>query len=576
MMRNRSAGMIAAALSLAGVVASCGRSTAVAAVTSPTTAAAPPTAEESVAAAASAPVTAMPRSRAATESRAGVIADPKPGRAKTHKVASAEAPALLREFRGVWVASVANIDWPSKRTLTTAQQQAELIALFDRAVALRLNAIVFQVRPAADALYESKIEPWSEYLTGTQGKRPDPFWDPLAFAIKEAHARNLELHAWFNPYRARHTDAKSPLAKRHIAKTDPSLVKTYGRYLWMDPGEAAVRSRTVKVVLDVVKRYDVDGVHIDDYFYPYPENDRRGKAVPFPDTRSYQRYRAKGGTLTRDDWRRRNVDLLVEELSTKVHEAKPWVRFGISPFGIWRPGFPAEVRGFDAYAALYADARKWLREGWVDYFAPQLYWPTTARAQPYPALLAWWASENIRERHLWPGNFTSLAGGRGSTAFPVSELLEQIRVTRGQPGASGNIHFSMKSFLTNQAAMNDSLAGGPYADVALPPASPWLKAPTPPLPRPAIGTQDGVRTLQLNKRGRAIPWQWVVRLRTDTAWITMLLPGSADRWTVPASLAPTAVTVSSVNRVGVESVPVTVPLVSPRTSSDAGDRFHAP
>ncbi|MEN9509827.1 MAG: hypothetical protein RLZZ621_2390 [Gemmatimonadota bacterium] len=515
-----------------------------------------------------------------TEARAGVL-DPPPRRVRVRKTASAEAPPLLREFRGVWVASVANIDWPSKRTLTTAQQQAELIALLDRAAALRLNAVVFQVRPAADALYASKLEPWSEYLTGRQGKRPDPYWDPLGFVIKEAHARNLELHAWFNPYRARHTDAKAPLAKSHIARTNPTLVKSYGRYLWMDPGEAAVRARTVKVVLDVVKRYDVDGVHIDDYFYPYPENDRRGKAVPFPDTRSYQRYRKSGGTLAKEDWRRRNVDLLVEELSKKIHEEKPHVRFGVSPFGIWRPGYPAQVRGFDAYAALYADARKWLREGWVDYFAPQLYWPTTARAQSYPALLEWWAGENVRERHLWPGNFTSLAGGSGSTAFPVSELLEQIRVTRSQVGASGNIHFSMKSFLSNQAAMNDSLARGPYADIAVPPASPWLKSPPPPLPRPVLGQEEGVRTLRLQRRGRAGPWRWVVRLRTDTAWITMVLPGSTERWVLPEKLAATTVTVSSLNRVGVESVPVTLPLVSLNTSSrssspDEGDRHDAP
>lgn len=511
-----------------------------------------------------------------TESRAGVLAPP-PRRARPRKVASVEAPALPREFRGVWVASVANIDWPSKRTLTTAQQQAELIALLDRAVALRLNAVVFQVRPAGDALYASKIEPWSEYLTGRQGQRPAPFWDPLAFAVKEAHARNLELHAWFNPYRARHTDAKAPLAKSHIARTNPTLVKSYGRYLWMDPGEAAVRARTVKVVLDVVRRYDIDGVHIDDYFYPYPETDRRGKPVPFPDTRSYQRYRKQGGTLAKDDWRRRNVDLLVEELSKKIHQEKPWVRFGISPFGIWRPGYPAEVRGFDAYASLYADARKWLREGWVDYFAPQLYWPTTARAQRYPALLEWWAGENVRDRHLWPGNFTSLAGGRGSTAFPVSELLEQIRVTRKQPGATGNIHFSMKSFLTNQAAMNDSLARGPYAELAVPPASPWLKAPPPPLPRPTVGREDGGQTLLLQKRGRLAPWQWVVRLRTDTAWITMVVPGSRERVPLPMHLAPTTVTVTSLNRIGVESVPVTVPLGSLSTSSpNDGDRNDAP
>jgi len=485
----------------------------------------------------------------------------------------AEAPPLPREFRGVWVATVGNMDWPSKRGLSTAEAQAELLALLDRAVALKLNAVIFQVRPAADALYASTIEPWSEYLTGTQGKKPDPFWDPLAFVVAESHKRGLELHAWFNPYRARFTGSKSPLARNHIARTSPSLVKTYGGYLWMDPGEPLVRARTLRVVMDVVKRYDVDGVHIDDYFYPYPVT-RRGKRVDFPDTRSWQKYRAAGGKLARDDWRRDNVNQLVKALHDSVHKAKPWVRFGVSPFGIWRPGYPASVRGFDAYQQLYADARKWLREGWLDYFTPQLYWPTTRPQQSYPVLLDWWASENVHGRHLWPGNFTSQAGGRGSGAFPVSELMEQIRITRVNPGATGNVHFSMKSFLSNQAGMNDTLRIGPYAQPALPPASPWLAVAKPPVPTlAATPVRDG---WQLDLKAAAVgatvtqaaatPWQWVVRLRTDSAWVTMIVPGGTSRLPVPRALGATAATVTALNRVGVESPSVTLPL-SARSSS---------
>ena len=383
---------------------------------------------------------------------------------------TAMLPPPLREFRGVWVASVANIDWPSRRTLTTAQSQAELLALLDRAVSLNLNAVLLQVRPAADALYASKIEPWSEYLTGAQGRAPVPFWDPLEFAVKEAHARGLELHAWFNPYRARNDDARSPLVKSHIARTNPALVKTYGHFLWMDPGEKAVRDRTLAVVLDVVKRYDIDGVHIDDYFYPYRERDRRGRDIPFPDLTSWRKYTKAGGKLSRDDWRRQNVNLLVEALYDGIHKAKPWVKFGISPFGIWRPGNPAQVRGLDAYVELYADSRKWLREGWLDYFTPQLYWPTTKAEQSYPALLAWWAGENLKSRHLWPGNYTSRSGGPGRSGWPVSELLEQIKVTRLQAGATGNVHFSMESMLRNQASMNDSLVAGPTPDEWVRPA----------------------------------------------------------------------------------------------------------
>ncbi|WP_238588231.1 glycoside hydrolase family 10 protein [Gemmatimonas phototrophica] len=485
-------------------------------------------------------------------------------------VVSVDAPPVLREFRGVWVATVGNMDWPSKRTLSTEDQQAELRALFDRAEALKLNAVIFQVRPAGDALYQSSLEPWSEFLTGTQGKRPQPFWDPLAFAIAEAHARGMELHAWFNPYRAGFVRGKSPAAVSHIRRTNPALVKKYGSYLWMDPGEAAVRARTVKVIVDVVKRYDVDGIHLDDYFYPYPENDRRGRALPFPDATSYAKYRKSGGKLDRAEWRRENVNRLVRQLHDTVHATKPWVRFGISPFGIWRPGYPEQIRGFDAYEKLYADARKWLREGWVDYFTPQLYWPTTKVAQAYPVLLDWWASENVMQRHLWPGNFTSLAGGRGSTAFPVSDLLEQIRLTRLQPGASGNVHFSMTSFLKNQAGMNDTLQSGPYAAVALPPASPWLVAPPPPAPAPRVQRANGALQLRLMPQGRTAPWQWLVRLRTDTAWVTMVLPGATDRFTIPRDLAATKVTVSALNRVGTESSPVSLSIVSGSTSSSTG------
>jgi len=477
---------------------------------------------------------------------------------------------MAREFRGVWVASVANLDWPSSRKLTTAQQQSELITLLDRAAALKLNAVIFQVRPAADALYASKIEPWSEYLTGAQGVAPSPFWDPLEFAVREAHARSLELHAWFNPYRARFTGTKSPLAATHIAKTNPALVKTYGGYLWMDPGEPRVRERTVRVVLDVVKRYDIDAVHLDDYFYPYPERTRSGKLIAFPDDRSWLQYKKSGGTLTRGDWRRGNVDALVQQLDSVVHQAKPCVKFGISPFGIWRPGYPSQIRGFDSFSELYADARKWLREGWVDYFTPQLYWPTTKAEQSYPVLLGWWAGENTRARHLWPGNFTSRAGAAGRSAFPVSELVEQIRVTRANPGATGNVHFSMKSFLVNQAGMNDALVAGPYELPALVPASPWLSVAPAPQPIARLSEGGAVRGAILSTTTKLAPWQWLVRARTDTGWISELLPGDAKSWLFPEGTALTVVSVTALNRAGAESAPVFVtPTARPSTSAPA-------
>ena len=467
-------------------------------------------------------------------------------------------PPVPREFRGVWVASVANIDWPSRRGLSTAEAQAELLALLDRAAALHLNAVVFQVRPAADALYRSAIEPWSEYLTGRQGRAPQPAWDPLAFAVREAHARNLELHAWFNPYRARHTDAKAPLSARHIARTNPELVHRYGGYLWMDPGEPAVRRRTLRVVLDVVQRYDIDGVHIDDYFYPYPETRRNGRAIPFPDDRSWRRYVRGGGTLERDDWRRRNVDLLVQALHDSIRVRKPWVRFGVSPFGIWRPGHPPQVKGFDAYAQLYADARRWWREGWVDYLAPQLYWPTTKVEQAYPVLLDWWAGENTQGRHLWPGNFTSRAGATGGGAFSVDELLAQVAATRAAPGAGGNIHFSMKAFLTNQGGMNDALLAGPYAGPALAPASPWLTAAPPPTPRARLTPRQGGWCLAFTLPAARAPRQWVVRTRTPDGWVTDVVPGTAPAVTLDTPLSSPVVVVSAINRTGVEGPALTL------------------
>jgi uncharacterized lipoprotein YddW (UPF0748 family) len=481
-------------------------------------------------------------------------------------IETALLPPPMREFRGVWVASVSNIDWPSRRDLTTAQSQAELLAILDKCVALHLNAVVLQVRPAADALYESKLEPWSEYLTGEQGRAPSPYWDPLAFAVKEAHARGLELHAWFNPYRARNDDAKSPLAKSHFARQHASLVKKYGQALWMDPGEKFVRERTVAVVLDVVKRYDIDGVHIDDYFYPYHVA-HRGVDVPFPDLTSWRKYTKGGGKLSRDDWRRENVNELIQELHVGIHRVKPWVKFGISPFGIWQPGYPEQVRGLNAYKELYADSRKWLREGWLDYFTPQLYWPTTAAQQSYAQLLAWWAGENVLSRHLWPGNYTTRAGGVGRSAFTVSELLEQIRATRLQAGATGNVHFSMVSLMQNQANVDDSLVAGPYAQVALVPATPWLKVAPAALPQPVLATVNGAHVVRLLPQGPKTPALWLVRARMDSSWISVVLPGSQATWTIPGNTLPTTLAVTAINRAGEESAPVSA-LVSSDTNRD--------
>jgi uncharacterized lipoprotein YddW (UPF0748 family) len=487
------------------------------------------------------------------------------------------APPVRREFRGVWVASVANIDWPSRPGLSTWEQQEELVRLLNRAVALGLNAIVLQVRPAADAFYPSAIEPWSEYLTGRQGQRPEPEWDPLAFAIEEAHRRGLELHAWFNPFRARHPSATSEIAATHVARTQPELVLSYGRHLWLDPGLPATRAYSVRVITDVVRRYDIDGVQIDDYFYPYRERDSSGTLLEFPDSVSWARYVGQGGVLGRDDWRRSNVDVFVRDLYRAIKRTKRRVKFGVSPFGIWRPGYPATIQGFDPYEQIYADARKWLVEGWVDYFAPQLYWPIQPPAQSYPTLLEWWVHENVKRRHLWPGNFTSRVGaGDSARRWVPAEILEQVRLTRERQGATGNIHFSMKVFLENRDSIATELAHRVYAEPALVPRTPWLDSVPPrrPIVAARVDSATGGVTLRFLPSGKEEIWRWIVRARVGGAWTTRLLPG----WQRSHSLTfdgstpvPEVVLVSAVDRTGNETR-----VVRPRLPRRTGASTTAP
>ena len=464
-------------------------------------------------------------------------------------------PPVPREFRAVWVATVGNMDWPSKAGLSTAEQKAELIAILDKLADLHMNAVVLQVRPAADALYKSSIEPWSDVLTGQMGRAPSPFYDPLAFAITEAHRRGLELHAWVNPYRAKVPSTKR-VSANHVSRTHPELVRSYGPYLWLDPGDPAVRRLTTRVVLDIVRRYDVDGVHMDDYFYPYPET-RRGRDIPFPDASTFRRYRRGGGSLSLGDWRRRNVDLLVKELSDSVHAVKPWVKFGVSPFGIWRPGYPSSVRGLDQYSVLYADARKWLREGWVDYLTPQLYWAVDRPEQSYPVLLAWWAEQNVKARHLWPGNYTGKVAFTGASGWRTGEVLDQIRLTRALKGspATGNVHFSMTVFMQDPDNLDERLLHEAYADRALVPPSPWLDDRAPARPTIALrpDSPGGRTTLELYPAATDDLWLWTVQVRSASGWTTSILPGAERRLSLPAR--PLDVRVMAVDRVGNSSPP---------------------
>ncbi|WP_146451760.1 glycoside hydrolase family 10 protein [Bythopirellula polymerisocia] len=474
-----------------------------------------------------------------------------------------EVPPVEREFRAAWVATVANIDWPSRPGLSTEKQQAEMIAILDTAVRLKLNAIILQVRPSCDAMYASELEPWSEFLTGTMGKPPEPFYDPLEFAITEAHRRGIELHGWFNPYRARHSGSKSPVSKNHISQTRPELVKQYGGYNWLDPGEPAATDHTLAVIRDVVERYDIDGIHMDDYFYPYPVNGDDKKPVSFPDDPSWQKAVAAGTTLERDDWRRENVDQLVSQMYRDIKAVKPWVKFGISPFGIGRPEKPPQIKGFDQYESLYADAEKWFTEGWVDYFTPQLYWKIGPPEQSYSALLYWWNSQNKAKRHLWPGNYTSRVGGADGKSWPAKEIVAQIWVTRAQEGASGNVHFSMKALQRNAGGIADALRSNAYQQPALVPASPWLESTTnkeQAKPKFTVKKSSGEWVVSLETIDSELPWLWVIRSKHAGKWHVDIVPGGETtrqlyhgKQAKARQKPPSTVAVSTVNRIGEES-----------------------
>jgi uncharacterized lipoprotein YddW (UPF0748 family) len=457
-----------------------------------------------------------------------------------------EAPQLKREFRGVWVATVGNIDWPSKPGLSAEKQKEELTGILDRVVELKLNAVIFQVRPMADALYESKLEPWSEYLTGTLGKSPG--YDPLKFAVVEAHQRGLELHAWFNPYRARHPSAKSEAPNGHITKRRPDLAKPYGKHYWLNPTHPDVQEYSLAVILDVVKRYDIDGIHIDDYFYPYREKDKDGKVIPFPDDDTWEAYQKSGGKLTRDDWRRDAVNTFVKRMYRETKKAKPWVKVGISPFGIWRPGHPEGITGLDQFAELYADAKLWLNEGWCDYFTPQLYWRIAQEKQSFPRLLEWWAGENTKKRHLWPGLFTSRVSGT-EKGWRTEEIANQIALTRKQKGAGGAVHFSVKSLVRNTGGIADELAKV-YAEPALVPESPWLGEGKP-FAKPEVTLAAGKRVISVKPApGTRFV---VVRALAGETWTTRVHGVSEDGTNVIPVPASQRIVIVALDRTGRES-----------------------
>lgn len=382
-----------------------------------------------------------------------------------------------RELRGVWIATVANIDWPSRAGLSIDQQKKELLAILDNHQRAGINTVYLQIRPSADAFYGKSEEPWSRFLTGAQGKAPEPYYDPLEFAIEEAHQRGMELHPWFNPYRATFDLIQTNVSADHITRRKPDWFFTYGGKKWFNPGIPEVRDYIIQVILNVVRHYDIDGVHFDDYFYPYPDGNK-----PIPDAATFAKYGKQFTDVA--DWRRNNVNLLVKHLSDSIRAIKRHVRFGISPFGIWDNArhhpLGSESNGFSGYRQLYADALKWTQEGWVDYIIPQLYFPFHYRAAPYEKLVDWW-SRHTHGRHLYIGHASYRAANTSDGWQDRSQLPNQVRYLRNTPNSHGSVFYSSKSIVGNLAGIRDSLQYDLYRYRALPPQMEWLDS-IPPMP----------------------------------------------------------------------------------------------
>jgi uncharacterized lipoprotein YddW (UPF0748 family) len=375
------------------------------------------------------------------------------------------------EFRGVWVATVDNIDWPSRGNFNSDSQKVEFIKLLDMHQRNGMNAMIVQIRPVTDAFYPSQHEPWSEFLTGTQGQPPVPYYDPLEFMIAETHKRGMEFHAWMNPYRAVFNIAKSSIAASHITKVHPEWFLTYGDKKYFDPGIKEAQQYVVNVVKDVVSRYAIDAIHFDDYFYPYkiPGKD-------FPDYASYNRY---GNGMSKDNWRRSNTDSIISMLSIAIKKENPKCQFGISPFGVWRnidkdPANGSKTTGAQTnYDDLYADILLWLQKGWIDYVAPQLYWEFGHKIAPYEVLIDWW-SRHTYGRNCYIG--LGIYRANSNAAWKdVTQLPRMIETLRNTPNIQGMIFFSSKTFDKNPNGWGDTLRLNYFKEPAKTPEMSWIK-----------------------------------------------------------------------------------------------------
>ena len=380
-----------------------------------------------------------------------------------------------REMRGVWIATVKNLDYPSSGFLSTAEQKKEFIDLLNYYSKTGINAVFFQVRPAADAFFPSEYEPWSEWLTGKQGKAPYPYYDPLKFMIKECHKRNIQFHAWINPFRAVATIEYADIAENHITNRKPEWFFTYGINKYFDPGIPEVRKYVTNIIKDIVERYDIDGVHFDDYFYPYPIRDEHGKIVPIPDNKTFNTY--NGGFDNIEDWRRNNMDIFIKDVFDAVKTTKPYVAFGVSPSGVWRNKSKdpegSNTRGLAHYDYLYSDVLKWLKNGWIDYVAPQLYWPVGNKYADYITLVNWWSKHTYgKQLYIGQAVYNVNKDSKDPSWRNPNELPKQIRINRNNPEVLGSIFYRSKSMLANPLGFCDSLQYHYYRKKVLPPLIP--------------------------------------------------------------------------------------------------------
>lgn len=458
------------------------------------------------------------------------------------KLTFAQKP-LKREFRGVWIASVANIDWPSRPSLSSEIQREEFRTILNHHKKNGINAVVVQVRPSADAFYRSELEPWSEWLTGIKGENPDPEYDPLTFMVEEAHERGMEFHAWLNPYRAIFDAKKFYEDSSHIPldslnnsienfsnsdfSTGPDLFSKeayynllnllavdtsllvykhpdwflqYGNKIYFDPGIPEVQDHIASVVEDIVRRYDVDAIHMDDYFYPY-----KIAGVEFPDSLSFKKY---GSTYTQDlkeYWRRENVNAIVKKLNSTIKSTKPYVKFGISPFGVWRnasvdPAGSATRAGLTNYDDLYADVLKWQREKWIDYVIPQIYWHRGFDLADYEVLAKWW-NENHYGTQIYIGHALYKANGDSNIEAwrNPREIPEQIELNRSLPNIQGSCFFSSKSLISNPIGISDILKEKYFQYPTLIPEMSWISTTTPSKPK--------IRKIKNASSGFIIEWE---------------------------------------------------------------------